>query len=169
MRILILTRRNRCHKNDFGDKTIFDRLIYTLGLFILGKRLLYIESGPDPHFYSQHTHINTPAWRDDQEKGVKTFGFGNSSSKLPTCMFMMTSSNGNIFRVTGHLCEEFTRGAGNSPVTGEFHAQRPVTRLFDVIFDKRLSKQLWGWWFKTPLRPLWRHSNVVFWMKWWSE
>ena len=63
--------------------------------------------------------------------------------------------------------------AGNSPVTGEFHAQRPVTRLFDVIFDlrpnKRLSKQLWGWWFETPSRPLWCHSNVVFWMKWLSE
>ena len=63
--------------------------------------------------------------------------------------------------------------AGNSSVTGEFHAQRPVTRLFDVIFDlrpnKRLSKQLWGWWFETPSRPLWRHSNIVFWMKWLSE
>ena len=37
--------------------------------------------------------------------------------------------------------------AGNSPVTGEFHAQRPVTRRFDVFFDlrlnKRLSKQSW--------------------------
>ena len=47
----------------------------------------------------------------------------------------MTSSNGNIFRVTG-LC------AGNSPVTGEFHAQRPVTRSFDIIFDLRLNKPL---------------------------
>ena len=36
---------------------------------------------------------------------------------------MMTSSNGNIFRVTGHLC-------GDSPVPGEFPAQRPVTRSF---------------------------------------
>ena len=27
--------------------------------------------------------------------------------------------------------------AGNSPVTGEFHAQRPVTRSFDVFFDLR--------------------------------
>ena len=27
--------------------------------------------------------------------------------------------------------------AGNSPVTGEFHAQRPVTRNFDVYFDLR--------------------------------
>ena len=56
--------------------------------------------------------------------------------------------------------------AGNSPVTGEFPAQRPVTRSFDIFFDlrlnKRLSKQWWGWWFETPSRPLWRHSNVSY-------
>ena len=53
--------------------------------------------------------------------------------------------------------------AGNSPVTGEFPAQRPVTRSFDVFFDlrlnERLSKQSRGCWFETPLRPLWRHGN----------
>ena len=32
--------------------------------------------------------------------------------------------------------------AGNSPVAGEFHAQRPVTRSFDVFFDLRLNKRL---------------------------
>ena len=51
----------------------------------------------------------------------------------------------------------------NSPVTGEFPTQRPVTRSFDVFFDlrlnKRLSKQWWGWWFETPSRPWWRHCN----------
>ena len=71
--------------------------------------------------------------------------------------YMMTSSNGNIFRVTGHMC-------GNSPVPGEFPAQRQVTRSFDAFVDlrpnKRLSKQSWGWLFKTPSRPLWRHRNV---------
>ena len=55
----------------------------------------------------------------------------------------------------------------NSPITGEFPAQRPVTRSFDVFFDlrldKRLSKHSWGWWFETPSRPLWRHCNV--WLK----
>ena len=55
--------------------------------------------------------------------------------------------------------------AGNSPVTGEFLAQKPVTRSFDVFLDlrlnKRLSKQSWGWWFETLQRPLWRHSNGV--------
>ena len=53
--------------------------------------------------------------------------------------------------------------AGNSPVIGEFPAQRPVSRIFDVFFDlrlnKRLSKQWWDWWFETPLCPLWRHCN----------
>ena len=32
--------------------------------------------------------------------------------------------------------------AGNSPVTGEFPSQRPVTRNFDVLFDLRLNKPL---------------------------
>ena len=53
--------------------------------------------------------------------------------------------------------------AWNLPVTGEFPAQRPVTRSVDVFSDlrliKRLSKQSRGWWFETPLCPLWRHCN----------
>ena len=32
--------------------------------------------------------------------------------------------------------------AGNSPVTGEFPIQKPVTRSFDVFFDLRLIKRL---------------------------
>ena len=32
--------------------------------------------------------------------------------------------------------------AGNSPVSGEFPTQRPVTRSFDVFFDLRLNKRL---------------------------
>ena len=59
--------------------------------------------------------------------------------------------------------------AGNSPVSCEFPAQRPVTRSFDVFFDlrltRRLSKQCWGWWFETPLCPLWRHRNGTWFFK----
>ena len=54
--------------------------------------------------------------------------------------------------------------AGNSQVPGEFPAQRPVTRSFDVFFDlrlnKRLSKQSWDWWSETISCILWRHRNV---------
>ena len=77
--------------------------------------------------------------------------------------YMMTSSNGNIFRVTGPLCGEFT-----SP--GEFPTQRPVTRSFDVFFDlrlnKRLSKQPWGWWFETPSWSLRRQCNELIATEW---
>ena len=32
--------------------------------------------------------------------------------------------------------------AGNSPITGEFPSQRPVTLGFAVFFDPRLNKQV---------------------------
>ena len=58
---------------------------------------------------------------------------------------------------------------GNSHVTGEFPAQRPVTRSFDVSFDLRLNKQLSkqssGHWLETPSRPLWRHCNDYYMIK----
>ena len=50
--------------------------------------------------------------------------------KLRKC-FVMTSSNANIFRVTG-LCK------GNPPAI----SQMPVTRSFDVLFDLRLNKRV---------------------------
>ena len=65
---------------------------------------------------------------------------------------MMTSSNGNIFRVTGPLCGEFI-------VPSEFPSQTPATRSFDVFFDlrlnKRLSKHSRSWWFETSSHSLW--------------
>ena len=55
--------------------------------------------------------------------------------------------------------------AENSPVPGEFSAQRPVTRSFDVFFglhmNKQLSKQCGGWWFETHSGSLWRQCNVI--------
>ena len=70
--------------------------------------------------------------------------------------YMITSSNGTIYRITG-LC------AGNSPVTGEFPSQRPVTWSFYVFLDLRLNKQLnkqsCGWLFEMPSGSLWRQCN----------
>ena len=68
---------------------------------------------------------------------------------------MMTSSNGNIFRVTG-------------PLWGEFPSHRPLARSSGVSvalrLDKRLSKQSRRWWFETPSRSLWRHCNEMIWI-----
>ena len=47
--------------------------------------------------------------------------------------------------------------AGNSPVPGEFPAQRPVTRSFDVFF---ICARING--FETPSCPFWCYCNVSF-------
>ena len=79
---------------------------------------------------------------------------------MTRCLFcaksMMTSSNGNIFRFTGHLCGEFT-GSRGIPRTKASEAE-----LWCVLWsasNKRLNKQSWGWWFETPSWSLWRHCN----------
>ena len=68
---------------------------------------------------------------------------------------MMTSSNGNIFRVTGHLCGEFTGHPVNSP-----HNDAELWCFFYLQLYKQLSKQSRRQWFEMPLRSLWHHCNV---------
>ena len=81
---------------------------------------------------------------------------GNISCSNVTLHIMITSSNGNIFRVTCPLC-------GNSPVTGEFTSQRPMTRSFVVFLISAWTNGSVNnrdpRWFETPLHSLWRHCN----------
>ena len=42
------------------------------------------------------------------------------------------------------------------PDIGQWHG---ALMFFICALNQRLSKQSWGWWFETPSRPLWRHSN----------
>ena len=72
-------------------------------------------------------------------------------------VYMMTSSNGNIFRVTGHLCGEFT-GPRWIPRTKASDAE--LWCFFHLRLNKRLSKQSQGWWFETLSHPLWRQCNM---------
>ena len=87
----------------------------------------------------------------------ETFGvkrtLGNRLIQLSLCMiFMMTSSNGNIFRATGHLCGEFTG-----------HRWIPRTKASDAeLWCLLWSAPEWGWWFEIPIRSLWRHRNVWY-------
>ena len=80
----------------------------------------------------------------------------NNQGPVPVSDNMMTSSNGNLFRVTGHLCGEFT-GPRWIPRTKASDAE--LWCFFYLRLNKRLSKQSWGWWFQTLSRPLWRHRN----------
>ena len=87
---------------------------------------------------------------------------------MPSCVRVVISRPFHWLSWCCHQMETFSEllaiCAGNSPVAGEFPTQRPATRSFDVFFDLRLNKRLskpWGWWFETPSRPIWRHSNVI--------
>ena len=73
---------------------------------------------------------------------------------------MMTSSNENIFRVTGHLCGEFT-GHRWIPHTKASDAENV---FFDLRPNKLLSEQSWRWWIETPSRPFWRYryANISY-------
>ena len=103
-------------------------------------RYMTYESSLQVFCSNYHIHLYCASWLD-------SWKFASSN----LFKFMMTSSNGDIFRVTDHLC-------------GKFTAQRPVTRSFNVFFDlnKRLSKQSWGWGFETLPCPLWRHCNLMY-------
>ena len=89
--------------------------------------------------YCAHYGV-TVMWKFNLTKDRRAMGcilcdFGQNWPRYYNVNAMMTSSNGNIFRVTCPLCGEFTG-------PGEFPAQRPVTRSFDVYFDLRLNKRL---------------------------
>ena len=79
-------------------------------------------------------------------------------SMHPKCdVYMMTSSNGTFSRYWPFFVRGIHRSPVNSPHKGQWRG------AFDVFFDLRLNirlcKQSCGWWFETPSRPLWGHSN----------
>ena len=103
--------------------------------------------------------LQVKSWRHNMEK-LTSLTVLCEGNLLPIdyTHSMMTSSNGTFSAL-------LALGEGNPSVTGGFPSQRPVTWSLDVFFDlhpnKRLSKQSRRWWFKTPSRSLWRHSNEI--------
>ena len=108
-------------------------------IHILYTHSIVVEYTSNRHqFWKRHDHQYFRVWRNT--------------------LFMMTPSNGNIFRVTGPMCGEITGHV-------EFPPHRAVTQSFDVSFDlcvnTWLSKQWRRRWLETPRRSLWRHRNVI--------
>ena len=123
-------------------------------------QLIYMNTKINTNYISLKLRHMRIRWKQHDEIVKPSIQLKDKSKDVNNILLiMMTSSNGNIFRVTGPLCGEFTG-------PGEFPAQRPVTQSFDVFFhlrlNKRLSKQPWGWWFETPAWSLWRHRNEIW-------
>ena len=106
-------------------------------------------------FYNHLWHATTKKYDNNGKGGY--FGFDDDNKISFEYLLAWWRHQMETFSAFLAIC------AGNSPVTREFPAQRPVTRNFDVFFDlclnKRLSKQSRGWWFETLSRPLWPRCN----------
>ena len=92
-----------------------------------------------------------------QPQWIKKSSILNYSHTWYAELIMITSSNGNIFRITGPLW-------GEPPVKGRFSSQRAVNQsfvFFDLCLYKQLSKEWRSWWFETPSCASWRHCNVL--------
>ena len=76
---------------------------------------------------------------------------------MPTVLTWWRHQMEYNFRVTGALCGELT-GHWWIPLT---KGQWRGALMFSLIcaLNIRLSKHLWGWWFETTSRSLWRHCN----------
>ena len=116
------------------------------------------------------THIYIVSLWSWLQLSYTTTGINDGLAKVGTTSFVKLNSDHSELNCSWwrHQMEIFSAllafCAGNSPVTGAFHAQRPLTRSFDVPFDlhlnQQLSKQWRRRWFETPSRSLWSHCNV---------
>ena len=135
------------------------RLLASVGEFIScqqrGKCFHLITSSPKQKFYAQR-------YRSKQNSS-------HSSANFSAVILKKAPYHDDVI-AWSHFSRywPFVRGMhwwSVDSVPGDFTAQRPATRSFDVFFDLRLnkwlSKQSWGWWSETLSRPSWRHCNGI--------
>ena len=69
---------------------------------------------------------------------------------------LMASSNGNIFRVSGHRWIPRTKATDAG-----------FCYFFDLPLNRQLGEQCRRWWFETLPCSLWRHCNVWWNLRYW--
>ena len=155
------------YRSGFGDHR------FTFFIDLLPNYTFYTHLTNIVHWvavYRDVAHMITLNLEKVEKKYAKSFdaGLSNCHWNLLYRVLLMRHMVGFGLSWWRHQMEIFSAllaiCAGNSPVPGEFPAQRPVTRSFDIFFDLRLNKQLskqsWGWLFETLSWSLWRHCNV---------
>ena len=142
---LSITKVQRWNRWSLGMYEQFHPTLYWLCayLYMMGIKLIHVSKGAT----SGHAYCICRIWSSKLVDVAVRFHPGHHSpwhsihhsrhvvQNQAVRLTMMTSSNGNIFRGTGHLCEEFP-GPRRIPHT------RQVTWSFDVCFHLRLNKRL---------------------------
>ena len=118
-----------CGYFNYRWNQIFHRLIGTLLLIHLQLwcRFVYLSYSYICHSDQNQVYYNIMTKNELCSNRYNHAKYRNSSQ---ICLNMMTSSNGNIFRVTDLLC-------------GEFPSQKPVKRGFDASFDPIGTPVIW--------------------------
>ena len=89
--------------------------------------------------------VTAKACQGGLDREISSFQFAESPSFDATLILLdqLTglNTNSNVNEITRTFAALLALCAGNSPVTGEFPSQRPVTRSFDIFFNLRLNKR----------------------------
>ena len=147
-----------------SNTTLFSNRSFVawMQMFEWTRRILWFTDKLPIDFYWYIWSVIRSYWSDvvhsfSREVAMKQTAYKECYPKRDTAFLLMTSSDGNIFRVAGSLC--------GSPVTDEFLWQRPVTRSLEVFFHlrlkKRWSKQWWAGDLRRQRTHLRRHCNVT--------
>ena len=116
---------------------------------------IYFQTGPCCHEWSFFHSMDKSVLLDSFRMHHRGWAWWRSQLEIFSALLAF------VVRCSASLA----RFEANSPVTGEFPSQRPLTRSFDVFFHLRLNQQLSKqWihrWFETPSRWLWCHCNVT--------
>ena len=129
-------------------------------------------------------HLWAPLWFEKYLEGVGIPAMKIIPSLKIKLQFLHTKSSNGLSSQNGNLKNHalilsrddvikwkhflrywpFVWGIHRSPLNSPHKGQWRGALMFSLIsaLNKRLSKQLWGWWFETPSRSLWRHCNY-FW------
>ena len=147
-----------------GGNPLHNRHASNINKYVLQNMYVPLSASEDE--YHTHTHTSTPTLSHSLHYSAVFYKHNFTRGLFRALKYCVKSQDSISW--WRHQMEPFfallALCAGKSPVTGEFSAQRSVTRSFDVFFDVRLnkwlSKQSRGWCFDTPPSSLWRHCNV---------
>ena len=149
--------QTKCKKHSFYRSSTIGIVYWHLKCLDNAQKLFTTEKIPIPYddITCAPVHFNAPTIRQFVQKFRAT---SKKAYEDPCYWLFVVAGHHNYIQINAevlsillnkriswwrHQMKTFSAllalCAGNSPVTGEFPSQRPVTRSFDVSFDMRLA------------------------------
>ena len=134
--------------------------IFVIGISIVDKTYLYIETSPILHAVKRQNAISIHA-RDICQAVSNQDGY-RENRYVPN--ITKSSKNGEFAYFGGcavlHSHDDVIKSK-HFPRYWPFVRGNPRTKASDAELWCFLCEQSWGWWFETPSRLLWRRRNAT--------